>query len=101
VAVPARHIARIKAVDGVTFDDDVFQDFINRVTDVDVAIGIRRAVVQNKCWSTVTGFSDFLIEAVCLPLLEHLRLTVGKVAAHGEICGGEVEGCFVIHKFSE
>jgi hypothetical protein len=47
------------------------------VTDVNITIGIGRAVVQNKWRPAGTGLSDLLVEAVRFPLFKALRLTLG------------------------
>ena len=46
VAIPARHISRIEAGHVAAFDDDVFQDFVDGMPDVDVAIRVGWAIVQ-------------------------------------------------------
>ncbi len=84
VTVPARHVRRIEAVQRLRLDDDVFQYLVDRMTDVNVAIGIRRAVVQDEFFRALTRLADTLIELFFLPLLQPLRLALGKVAAHGE-----------------
>jgi hypothetical protein len=48
VAVPARHVGRVEAGQRLGTDDDVLEDLVHRVADVDVAIGVRRAVVQHE-----------------------------------------------------
>ena len=89
VAVPARHIGRVEAGQRFAADDDVFQDFVNGMTDVDVAVGIGRAVVQDEFGAAGRDLAQLLITFFVLPLLHPCRLALGKVAAHGE--GGFVE----------
>jgi hypothetical protein len=48
VAVPARHVGRVEAGHGLGADDDVLEDLVERVADVDAAVGVGRAVVQHE-----------------------------------------------------
>ena len=84
VAIPTGHVRRIEAVQRLRLDDDVLQDLVDGVTDVDVAVGIGRAVVQDEFLGTGTRLADALVELLLLPLLQPLRLALGEVAAHGE-----------------
>ena len=48
VAVPARDIGRIETGQRLRANDDVLENLVDRVADVDVAVGIGRAVVQDE-----------------------------------------------------
>ena len=48
VAIPARHVRRIEAVERARLDDDVLQHLVDRVADVDRAVRVRRTVVQDE-----------------------------------------------------
>ncbi len=48
VAVPARHIVGIVAEHLLRARDDVLQDLVERVADMDVAVGVGRAVMQDE-----------------------------------------------------
>ena len=48
VAVPARHIGRILAEHLLRAVDDVLQDLVQRGAEMDVAVGVGRAVVQDE-----------------------------------------------------
>ncbi|OIQ71806.1 hypothetical protein GALL_465740 [mine drainage metagenome] len=45
MAIPARHIHRVIARKLAGFGDHVLEDFVDRVADMDLAIGIGRSVV--------------------------------------------------------
>ncbi len=47
VTIPARHVGRVEPAQGPGLDDDVLENLVDRVADVDVAVGIGRAVVQD------------------------------------------------------
>ena len=84
MTVPARHIRRIKASQGLASQDDVFQDFIDGMTDMDIAIGIRRAVMQDKFRPALHFFTQFLITLLFIPAFQPFRLAFGQIAAHGK-----------------
>src|ERR1017187_9675325 len=50
VAVPTGNIRRAFAEHGLRFHHEIFQNLVERGAHVDVAIGERRSVVQNKRW---------------------------------------------------
>src|SRR3546814_8888552 len=64
VAVPARHEARIKPVKARGLDDHVLQHLVDGMTDVDVAIGIRRAVDEPALRSPRPGELNFTLPLV-------------------------------------
>ena len=96
VAVPARHVGRIEAGERLRADDDVLQHLVDRMADVDVAVGIRRAIVQHEARAAGADLADALIELFLLPLGDPLRFALGQVAAHREGGVGQVQGVFVI-----
>ena len=48
VAIPAGNVGRAFAAQGLILDDDVLENLVQRGADVDVAVGERRAVVQDE-----------------------------------------------------
>jgi hypothetical protein len=94
VAVPARHIGRVEAGDGARLDDHVLEDLVDGVAQVDVAVGIRRAVVQHEHRAALGGLAHALVDFLVLPLLDPARLALGQVAAHRERGVGHVDRVF-------
>ena len=84
VAIPTGHIRRVKARQRFAADNDVFQNFVYRVSNVNVAVGIGRAIVQNKFGATLGDLAQFLIAFFVLPLLHPSGFAFGKIAAHGK-----------------
>src|SRR3546814_13917940 len=74
VAVPARHEARIKPVKARGLDDHVLQHLVDGMTDVDVAIGIRRAVDEPELRSPRRGALNFTVQIVFQPDRKSTRL---------------------------
>gem|GEM_PF-2438119 len=96
VAVPARHIGRVQAVEGARLDDDVLQHLIDGVTDVDLAVGVGRAVVQHEAPGAGAGGAHLAVDIVRLPTLEHFRFSLGQVGLHREAGLRQVQGVFVV-----
>ncbi len=61
-----------------------FADFIDGMTNVNIAIGIRGAIMQNEFFSTFACFPNFLVKLLRLPLRQPCRLTLRQVAPHGK-----------------
>jgi hypothetical protein len=68
VAVPARHIGRVETGQRPRADDDVLEDLVDRVANVNVAVGVGRAVVQDEARAPLRGFADLLVELFLLPV---------------------------------
>src|SRR5438128_5951964 len=97
VAVPARHERHLVAFHSLGLDDDVLEDLVQRVADVDAAVGIRRAVVQHEEGPAAPGLLDPLIEAFALPAGQDLRLALREIGLHGKISLGEIQRSLVVH----
>ena len=61
VAVPARHVGRIEAVERARLDDDVLEDLVDRMPDMDHAVGIRRTVVQHEARPSAREFAQLRV----------------------------------------
>jgi len=84
VAIPAGHVRGIVAVQRAALDDDVLQHLVNRVTNMNTAIGIGRAVMQDEFGPTFAGFANLLVQSVLFPVFQHAGLPLRQVAAHWE-----------------
>ncbi|MNM88777.1 hypothetical protein D3C81_1010000 [compost metagenome] len=96
VAIPARHVGCIKAGQVTRLDDDVLEDLVDRVAQMDLAVGIRRAVVQHEQRAAFGVLAKLRVDALLFPLRQDARLTLGQVAAHREFRCRQMEGGFVI-----
>src|SRR5690606_29733613 len=90
VAVPAWHVHRVVARHGAALDDDVLQYLVDGVTDMNIAVGIRRPVMQNELRPPLARRPDGRVDLVLFPLGYPARLTPCKVAAHGKWCVGQI-----------
>jgi hypothetical protein len=66
------------------------------VADVDVAVRVGRAVVQDEGLGAGAGGAHLAVDVGRLPALEHLRLALGQVGLHRKAGLGEVQGVLVI-----
>ena len=96
VAVPTRHVDRVKAFELARLHDHVFENFVDRVADVDVAVGIGRAIVQHKLRLARACRTQFVMQLAIFPFFHPLGLALGQIAAHGEGGVGQIQGFAVI-----
>ncbi len=96
VAVPARHVGRVEARHPLALDDDVLEDLVDGVADVDVAVRVRRAVVQDEARPALRRRADRLVDLRALPFRHPARLAARKIAAHRERRVRQVERCLVV-----
>ncbi len=104
VAVPAGHIGRVISRQDPRLDDDVLEHLVDRVTDVNVAIGVGRAIVKNEFVATDARRAQLAVQVEPLgvgrvPFFQHVRLPLGQVGLHGETGFRQVEGRLVVFAF--
>ena len=85
VTIPTRHKRGIETAHGLGFDDDVLKHFLHGMADMNIAVRIRRAVVQNIFRFAVAGGAQFSVQIHFLPTLERFRLACGKIRLHRKI----------------
>nr|GEU28492.1 hypothetical protein [Tanacetum cinerariifolium] len=78
VAIPARHVGRVEAGQRARLDHHVLEDLVDRVAQVDVAVGVRRTVMQDEFRTAGGGLAHALVDFLFLPLLHPLRLALGQ-----------------------
>jgi len=84
VAIPARHIRRVKTRQGLGADDHVFQDLVQRMTDMDSAVGIRRTVVKYELRTILANLAQLPVQANAVPALQNLRFALWQAGLHWE-----------------
>src|SRR5471032_726289 len=84
VAVPARDIRRVETRKGFRANDHVLENLVQRMTDVNSAVGIRRAVVQDELRTILANLAQLLVQANAVPALQNLRLALGQAGLHWE-----------------
>ena len=84
VAVPARHVVGIEAEHLLALGHHVLEDLVQRVPDMDVAIGVGRAVMQHEFGPAAGLLAQPVVEADLVPALEDFRLALRQAGAHRE-----------------
>ena len=97
VAVPAGYVGRTESAQQLRLDDDVLEHLVDRVTDMDDSVGIRRAVVQDEGLLARCGaLLDFLVTSGLLPLGKQRWLPRREVRLHRECGVGKIDRALVI-----
>ena len=97
VTVPAGHVGRTQPGKQARFHDHVLEDLVDRVAHVDIAVGIRGAVVQDPQRPVGGLVLDPVVEIRFFPCFEHARFAVGQVGLHRERGLRQVYRVFIIH----
>ena len=95
VAIPARHIAGVFAHHLLAADNHVFQHFIQRVADVQMAVGVRGSVVQGKGHPS-RFLTQTMIDADLFPMGQPVRFAGRQACAHREIGFGQKHSVAVV-----
>ena len=98
VAVPTRHVVGIEAGHLARADDGVFEDLIERVADVEMAVGIRRTVMQDEFLAALRGLPQKIVHVHLLPAREQLGLELRQTGLHREVGGGQKDGGAIIRR---
>ncbi|MDT4842906.1 hypothetical protein FQZ97_768210 [compost metagenome] len=96
VAVPTRHIRCVVAGQGLGTGDDVLEDLVDRMTDMNAAVGIGRTVVQDEFRPAFAQLPQLLIQTHVVPALQNLRLALRQAGLHRELGIRQVERSFVV-----
>ena len=101
VAIPTRRVRRVEPGHRLALDHHVLEDLVDRVPHMDVAIRIRRAIVQDEQRPAVRLGAQALVQLRVLPLPDPHGLAFGQVAAHRERRVRQIQCAFVVHVFEE
>ncbi len=91
VAVPARHVIGVMAKHLLRARDEILQDLVQRMADMDIAIGVGRAVVKHEFRPALRRLAQALVEAQLAPAREQLRLLFRQAGAHRKIRLRQIE----------
>ncbi len=97
MAIPARHVDRVEAGHRARLHDDVLEDLVQHVAQVNVAVGVRRSVVQDPQRAIRGHLAQPLVDADLFPPGEHPGLGLGQVGLHGKVGFWQVQRGFVVH----
>ena len=96
MGVVAGHIGCLEAGHILIANNDILDDFVQRGAHVNVAVGIRRAVVQHETGLALVVLHQVKIKAVLFPVLQKLGLLFGQACTHFKIGFGQVDCAVVI-----
>ena len=96
VAVPARHVVGIEAEHLLALGHHVLQDLVQRMPDMDVAVGVGRPVMQHEFGAATRACAQFAVEVHLIPALEDLRLALRQAGAHREFRLRQEQGLGII-----
>ncbi len=77
-------------------DDNILERLVERGADVDVAVGVRRPVVQHEFGTTLAALAQLAIQVLARPARQNLRLLLRQTAPHGKIGLRQIEGAGII-----
>ena len=97
MAVPARHVRHVFAAHCLVLENEILENLVQRRADVHIAVGERRAVVQQKTLRALAPLLDLFVQAVRIPLGQALRLALHKAGAHRKIRLRKVQRIFILH----
>ena len=101
VAVPAGLVGRAEPSHALVLRDDVLEDLVERVADVDVAVRVGRAVMEQELRGVAPVLEHALVQPLLLPAPKRLRLPLGQVGPHRELGSRQVQGVLVVHRSDE
>ncbi len=81
-------------------DDRIFQDMVQRMADMHVAIRIRRAIMQDELFAPAAAVAQLFIQALFLPTGKDHRFLLRKASLHGEIGLRQEDGIAIVYRFS-
>ncbi len=100
MAIPTGHIGRILAEQALRPHDDVLQNLVERMAHMQVAIGVRRAVVQDETLAPLARFAQRAVQILVLPAFQHCGLFLGEPCAHRKIGLRQEDAVFIICFFA-
>ena len=95
MAVPARDVAGLPAHEVAGLDDDILEDLVQCVAEMDVAVGVGRAVVQTVVAAGAGGILHKLENIGAFPEFEHFRVLLDQICLHGKTGDRQIQCLFI------
>ena len=96
VAIPAGDVIRIKPRHLRGAIDHILQNFIERMADMQIAIGIGRAIMEYECLPPFGLRAEPFPQLQALPARQRIGLTLRQIAAHGKAGLRQEDGAAII-----
>ena len=91
VAVVARQVRHVEAGHRARLDDEVLEDLVERRAEVDLAVGVRRAVVEDELRRAAALRANLPVQVHGLPAGDRFRLGRLQVRLHRETCARQID----------
>ncbi len=95
VAVPTGNVRSVVAAHGLVLHDEVFEDLVEGMADMDGAVSVGRAVMQDEGLVVLVLFQNLCVNIDIVPILKALRFVLGQVRAHREVGARQIHGLLV------
>lgn len=69
MAIPAGHVAHLTTLKQLVLVNEIFEDLVECVADVQIAIGVRRPVMQDELLSSIV-LTQALVNGILRPPLQ-------------------------------
>ena len=96
MGIPARNIRSLKASHILITDNEVLQNLVQRMTQMQIAVCIGRAVMQNEQRLALILLHQCIIDVVLFPFGQKFRLALRKTSAHRKISLRKIDCLIVI-----
>ena len=96
MGIIARNIGSTVARHVLFTDDDILDDLVQGSTHMDITVGIRRAIMQNKARQIRVMFDHFFVDVVFLPILQHFGFLFRQPGTHFKGGSHLMDGIIVI-----
>jgi hypothetical protein len=87
---------RVEAQHLLALGHHVLEDLVERMPDMDVAIGIGRAVMQHEFRLALRGLAQLAVEVDLVPARQHFRLAGRQAGAHRKFGLRQIEGLGIV-----
>ena len=100
VTVVAHDVRRVVPGHRPRFDDEILENLVERRAQVNIAVGVGRAIVQDEFRRPGAARPDLPVEVHGRPAGERLGLARGQVGFHGKVGPRQVDGIFPLrHRY--
>ena len=99
MGIPAGHVRRVITAHRFIFNDHILEHFIQSMAQMNIAVGIRRPVMEDEFWLAGVLFQNAAVNAHFIPLLQNSRFLLRQVAAHFKIGLRQIQSCAVFVLF--
>ena len=96
VRIPAGNKRRLKARHVLVADDKILEDFVQRVSEVNITVCIGRSVVEHKLRLALVELHQLIIYFFTFPCFQGNRLALWQTCTHGKVGLRQIQCCVII-----